>query len=183
MRKENIAFVDLETTGLDPERHEIIEIGAIIARQEPRAGRGPEVRVVEEFDIKVKPERIEEAERSALRTNKYSEAEWLFAADLEQALRAFAPKISGAILAGQNIGFDIAFLERAFARFNMPFDVHHHKIDVVSIAFTKYYHDESWQRFGLRTLCERLGVKNEKAHSALSDIRATFEVYKKLLDA
>jgi DNA polymerase III epsilon subunit-like protein len=31
-------------------------------------------------------------------------------------------------------------------------------------------------------LCVRFGIKNEHAHTALSDARATFELYKKLIE-
>ncbi|KKS11066.1 MAG: hypothetical protein UU67_C0085G0001, partial [Candidatus Daviesbacteria bacterium GW2011_GWB1_41_5] len=37
------------------------------------------------------------------------------------------------------------------------------------------------ERFNLGALAKYFGVENEKAHSALADIRATFEIYKKLL--
>jgi len=183
MKKETLAFIDLETTGLDPTVHEIIEIGCIIAKQTPRAGKGPLVEKVEEFDIKVKPEHIETATPEALRINKYSEAEWLFASSLEQAVKQLAPKINGAIVVGQNVPFDLSFLEAAFKKVGVPFDVHIFKLDIVSIAFAKFYDDESMQKFGNYTLCERLGIKNEKAHTALSDIRSSFDVYKKLLGA
>jgi len=183
MKKHTLAFIDLETTGLDPTIHEIIEIGCILARQTQRPGRGPLVEKIEEFDIKVKPEHIETATPEALRINKYSEGEWLFAGTLEQAITSLAPKISGAVLVGQNTPFDLSFLEVAFKKVGVPLDINIFKIDIVSLAFARYYDDESMQRFGNYTLCERLGIKNEQAHTALSDIRASFEVYKKLLGA
>jgi len=41
MKNHNLAFTDLETTGLDAHKHEIIEIGCLLARQVPHAGKGP----------------------------------------------------------------------------------------------------------------------------------------------
>jgi DNA polymerase-3 subunit alpha (Gram-positive type) len=183
MKKHTLAFIDLETTGLDPTIHEIIEIGCILAKQTPRKGKGPLVEKIEEFDIKVKPEHIETATAEALRINKYSEAEWMFASSLEQAIKQLAPKISGAILVGQNTPFDLSFLEAAFKKVGIPLEINIFKLDIVSLAFAKFYDDESMQKFGNYSLCERLGIKNEQAHTALSDIRASFEVYKKLLSA
>ena len=52
----------------------------------------------------------------------------------------------------------------------------------MSMAFAKLYHQEEVQRFNLRALGDYFGVKNEQAHSAMSDIRASIEIYKKLLE-
>ena len=52
---------------------------------------------------------------------------------------------------------------------------------VDGLAFAKLYDDPGAQKFSLRALCDYFGVKNEHAHSAMSDIKATFEVYKKLM--
>ena len=41
MRKHNFAFVDIETTGLNLIRHEIVEIGCVIADRN--------LKVIEEF--------------------------------------------------------------------------------------------------------------------------------------
>ena len=58
MKNKNLAFIDIETTGLSPEKHEIIEIGIVIAKQQD----GIVGDVLEEIELKIKPERIDEAE-------------------------------------------------------------------------------------------------------------------------
>lgn len=185
MKKHKLAFIDLETTGTNPEVHEIIEIGCIVAEQLPRPNRGPELKKIDELDIKVRPEHIERAEAGALRVNGYNEADWLFATDLKLAMETLIKKTNGAIVVGQNIAFDWAFLEKGFEKTELKHNFHDfHMLDLVSLAFAKLYDDPDYnQKFGLRFLCERFGVKNEKAHSAMSDIQATFDVYKKLLGA
>ena len=50
MRKHNFAFIDIETTGLNLEKHEIIEIGCAITT--------PRLEVIEEFNLKIKPQKI-----------------------------------------------------------------------------------------------------------------------------
>jgi DNA polymerase-3 subunit epsilon len=185
MKKHSLAFVDLETTGTNPDIHEIIEIGCIIAEQVPRAGRGPELKKVDELDIKVRPEHIERAEPGALRVNGYNEADWLFATDLKTALETLAQKTRGCIIVGQNVAFDWGFLEKGFEQAGVTHAFHdYHMLDLPSMAYAKLYDDGDYnQKFGLRFLCERFGVKNEKAHTAMADIEATFEVYKKLMNA
>ena len=182
MKKHNLAFIDLETTGLDPERQEIIEIGGLIVKQIPRPGKGPSVEVVDEFEFKVKPQHLETAEPEALRVNGYNDADWLFASDLGQVMKVVGEKTVGANMVGQNVFFDWGFLQQAFKKTGVPNKMHHHRIDVITMAFTKLYHDESVQRFFLGALAERFGIKNDRAHSALADIKVTFEIYKKLLE-
>ncbi len=53
--KTTVAFVDLETTGLDPSRHDIIEIG--IVRVDART-----LEVLDEYEVLVAPERLGEAQ-------------------------------------------------------------------------------------------------------------------------
>ncbi|MEA1929409.1 MAG: 3'-5' exonuclease [Patescibacteria group bacterium] len=182
MKKHNLAFIDLETTGLDPEKHEIIEVGGLIVKQIPRSGKGPRVEVIDEFEFKVKPEHIETAEPEALRVNGYNDADWLFASDLEQVMRAVGEKTTGANMVAQNVLFDWGFLEKAFKKTGVENKMHHHRMDVITIAFTKLYNDELVQRFYLGALADYYGLKNEKAHTALADIKVTFEIYKKLLE-
>ena len=59
--------------------------------------------------------------------------------------------------------------------------MHYHKLDTISIAWAKFHNDKDFEHFSLREMCERFGIKNEHAHTALSDARATFELYKKLM--
>ena len=39
MQDYNLAFLDVETTGLDPQKHEVIQIGVVLAKQIPRNGK------------------------------------------------------------------------------------------------------------------------------------------------
>jgi len=182
MKKRNLAFIDLETTGLDPERHEIIEMGVIIARQIPQDGAGNKLEVIEEFDLRVKPEHLETSDPESLKINGYNEMDWVFAIDLSNAMEKLAEKTEGAILVAQNVAFDWLFLEKAFVKTGIKNKMDFHRLDLLSMAYAKLYQDERAQRFSLRALCEYFDIKNEKAHTALADIRAEFEIYKRLID-
>ncbi len=184
MKKHSLAFIDLETTGLDPEKHEIIEIGCLIARQvaQPDGKQGAKVEVIEDFEIKVKPIHLETSEPEALRINGYNDADWLFAVDLKKALEMLAEKTKDCIMVGLNVAFDWSFLEKAFAETGVENKMHFHKLEVMSMAFAKLYNDPRAEKFSLRALAEYYGIENPKAHTALADIRTTFEVYKKILE-
>ncbi len=182
MKNHNLAFTDLETTGLDFHKHEIIEIGCIVARQAPALIGGPKLEVIEEFLLKVKPEHIEKADPVALKINGYNEADWKDAISLKDAMEIFAGKTINASIIAQNVSFDWMFIDEAFRSTGVENKMHYHKLDVISFALAKLYDKPDAQKFSLRALCKYFGIRNEKEHSALADIRATFEVYKKLTE-
>lgn len=178
MRKHNLAFIDTETTGLNIIKHEIIEIGCIIVSQDWKDGK-PVFEVVDEFDIKVKPARIEDADPVALRINGYNEADWTFAYTLKEAMQLVAEKTKDAIMVSHNVAFDFAYLEKAFLDTGVTNEMHYHKLDTISFAYAKLQ-DQDIGKFSLRSLCEHFGIENKRAHTALADARAMFEIFKKL---
>src|SRR3989338_6523111 len=109
MKGKRLAFIDIETTGVHPEKHEIIELGCVLVDVE-----GQSYKVVGEFEMKIKPEHIETAEAEALRVNGYTEGDWLFACSLGEALEHLSKKADGAVMVAQNASFDYGFLQKAF---------------------------------------------------------------------
>ncbi len=174
MRKHNLAFIDIETTGLDVIKHEIIEIGCVLTT--------PDLKVTEEFELKIKPERIKDADPTSLKINHYDENGWKDARSLKDSMKILAQKTEDCIMIGQNIAFDSGFLEHAFAKLKIKNAMHYHKLDTISIAWAKFHQDKDFEHFSLREMCVYFGIKNEHAHTALSDARATFELYKKLME-
>ncbi len=181
MKKHNLAFIDLETTGFDHDRQDIIELGCIVAEQVQQPGKGPSLKIIAELEFKIQPKSIETADPEALRINGYNSADWLFAVTLEQALAALNEKVKDAIMVGQNVTFDWLFLQAAYKKTGIKNPMHYHKLDLIPMAFAKHYHDNNLQYFSLKNLADYYGLKNEKAHTALADIRLTFEIYKKLV--
>lgn len=174
MRKHNLAFIDIETTGLNLIKHEIIEIGCVLTT--------PTLQVIEEFELKIKPEHIENADPVSLKVNHYNAKDWKSAQSLKKAMQILSLKIQDCIMVGQNVAFDSGFLEYAFAKTGIINSLHYHKLDTIAIAWAKFHKDKDFEHFSLRELCLRFGIKNERSHTALSDARATFELYKKLME-
>jgi len=173
MKKHNFAFIDIETTGLNLLKNEIIEIGCVVTT--------PTLEIIEEFELKVKPEHIENADPIALKVNHYNKEEWESAVSLEKAMRILNEKVKDCIMVGHNISFDAGFLEYAFNKTKTVNTMHYHKLDTISVAWAKLHNDPSLEHLSLHEMCTRFGIKNERAHSALPDARATFELYKKLI--
>lgn len=172
-----IVFVDVETTGLDPSVHEIIELGAVVAKMKDGV-----LTVTDQLDVKIIPEHIEQADPQALRVNGYNEADWLFAVELSEAMKSFVQKTQGAVFIAHNATFDWAFIDTALKKTRIEHSLHYHRLDTISIAFGLLSQSESdINRFSLRALCEHFQIDNTRAHSAFSDAYATYELFKKLL--
>lgn len=174
MRKHNFAFIDIETTGLNLTKHEIIEIGCVLTT--------PALQVIEEFELKIKPERIKDADPVSLKISHYDPALWKSAHTLGKAMKIFSKKVKDSIMVGQNVAFDSGFLEYAFVKTGIVNSMHYHKLDTISIAWAKLHREPDLEHFSLRELCLRFDIKNEGSHTGLGDARATFELYKKLIE-
>jgi DNA polymerase III epsilon subunit-like protein len=176
MLSQPLAFIDVETTGLSRDTHEIIELGLVLARMKDGV-----LTVVDELDIKIQPQHIETAEAQALRVNGYNEGDWLFATSLQEAMKVFAEKTKGAIFVAHNVTFDYGFVEKAFEKTGIPNEMHYHKLDTISLAFGILHSNDDIGKLSLRVLCEKYGIENKKAHSAFADAYALYEVFRKLM--
>ncbi|MEZ4103610.1 MAG: 3'-5' exonuclease [Candidatus Paceibacterota bacterium] len=179
MKKHNLAFVDIETTGFDPDKHEMIEIGIVIVKQ--LGTEGKKFEILEEIELKIKPERIEDADPQALKVNGYDPSQWIFANTLKEAMTIFSNKTEGAIFAAHNLTFDYSFIDHAFKKTGIENKMFYPKIDTISVAYAKLHANPQVEKFRLQKLCEYFGIKNERAHTALADAKATFLVYEKLM--
>jgi DNA polymerase-3 subunit epsilon len=171
----SICFVDCETTGLDPNYHEIIEVAAVRVL--------PTSLIVEaEMEAKIIPQHIERASDIALEINGYTPERWVNAIPLEKALRMLRPIISGCYLAGHNVRFDFGFLKEAFTQCKLEGPaVDYHFVDTCSLAWPLFVSGQVSSR-KLKTLCDYFDVTQEGAHTAMGDVRRTIEVYKKLMN-
>lgn len=166
-------MLDLETTGLDPTRHEIIEIAAVILEQ-------PGLEIRDTFEAKIKPERMELADPEALQVNGYCVEDWVGARPRKEALEEFLAKTESSVLCGQNVAYDFAFLRKAFADHGIPFRYHHHIVDVMSMAYLHWYQHPTLKRYGLTEMTETFRIDRGRAHRAMDDVKATYEVLKKI---
>ena len=174
MREHPLAFIDLETTGLVPQRHELIEIAYVIVSQ-------PDFTVMKEHVMQIKPLHLDTADQEALRIIHFDKRDWSGAISRREAMTRFAADVKGCIMVGQNITVDWSFLREALSEEQMNDPMHYHRLDVMSIAYGLLKDEVDIRKFSLKELVDYFHITVEHMHSALDDTKATFEVYKKLL--
>lgn len=171
LRDVPLAFVDVETTGASTDYGDrVIEIG--IARVE--GGR-----CVTEYQQLIDPQRRIGPGIVALTgiTPDMCAGQPTF----DQVLPRVIELMSGAVVVGHNVRFDLSFLSGEFRRARRP--IHecldcHHVLDTVRIARRRFGRGGN----GLQRLAPRLGVQPTAAHRALADAVTTFGVFEKMLE-
>lgn len=169
------AFLDCEFGGLDPELHDITEIGLIVT----------DYRLAElgerEWKVIGRPERIS-AEAAEL--SGYDPAVWSAeAVPVRQALcelAAFLPRGKTVVPAGQNVRMDVQFLERAYRRCRIPYPFDYHVIDLATLFYSwSLVAGETVSALSLRQAATTAGLASGSvAHRALADARLTLETYR-----
>lgn len=172
-----LAFVDLETTGLDPEIHEIIEIAFILARQ-------PDLVVLEVWDRRVRPQHIQTADPTALRVNGYRPEAWQDSIPLSEALVIFRESVRDAIVITYRSCFDVPFLVQGLKDAGLvqdgddPFG--YYVLDVLSMAWQGLY--GFIPQFRQKVVAEYLSIAPEpEPHTALNGAQSAFQIYRKLM--
>lgn len=156
---------DLETTGLNTDMDQIIELGAV------KIEKG---NIVEKFSTFVKPtvEIPFEVTRLTHITNEMVED----APPVEAVIAKFYEFTRGCVLSGHNvINFDIKFIKRYGLLQNLVFDN-----DIIDTMNEARVSRLKISRFNLATVTKALGIELKDAHRAWNDAYATAQVLLKL---
>jgi DNA polymerase-3 subunit epsilon len=185
-----LLFLDVETSGLDPERHEIIQVAAVVVDRAFKEHAWLEYKLP--FDEVA-------AEQEALDMNHYDPEVWAkkavdplkFMGHLEGICRTFASvrmvaKRTGkpffvAQMAGHNAErFDFEFLKAMYKRLDRFLPIAFRVLDTAQLA-TLYLHETgAVEDTKLQTLAKHFGINPGDEHDALSDLCTNVEVYRRL---
>lgn len=174
--KRKIAMTDLETSGDIFGVHEILEIGLVLF--DPAT-----FEIVDSYNRKVKPVRIETAVQAALDYNGYNEQGWKDAVSLKEAIAEYGERAGEGIFCAYNATFDWGFISEAFraAGIENPMSTfeNHDRLDLLSIAWERGLKNEkSWS---LKTACKLFGVEPEpEPHNALNGAMTAYKLFKKI---
>ena len=169
MKNKQLAFIDIETTGLSLEKgHEIIEIailkGAI------------------SYHTRIKPMYIDNADPLALKINGYSPLLWRGAITPGQAANEIAHILSGCRIVGHNPTFDMSFIRDLWETFDIECYVDYRYIDTVVLAH-EHLEDIGCRSLSLDNIRLFLGWSRLGNHNALSDVKDAKRLYNSLVRA
>jgi len=189
----NFSFyvIDIETTGLDSHRHDVIELSI------HRLGMGGEEA---QKTWCLKPLTPDTMDPVALRINghkaddllhrtkegreRYQEAAQVII-EVENWLAEDGMPAEKRFLIGQNVAFDRERLEQLWVKLNsrdsFPFGRRYMDTMVVEL-FLDYCKGQFADAYNLGTLVKKYGITNSKAHTAAADTLATKQVFEKQVE-
>jgi DNA polymerase III epsilon subunit family exonuclease len=163
MLPNQFVVLDIETTGLDPLRHEIIEIGAVKVNRD--SNNHPT------YQALIKPsERISKkiTQITGITQNMIDKD----GEDIESVLKEFIGFIGDLRLVAYNAKFDMAFLRTAAKKYSL-------KINNPSSCALKMAR-RAWpglKSYRLTDLANKGGLSTKGSHRALKDCELTITVY------
>ena len=178
-------FYNLETTGLNPNKHGIHQIAGFVER---------DGKIVETFDIKTRPNPRAKIDPSALQVCKITEEEILSYSPMEVQYRSFIellgryidpynPKDKTYLVGFNNSAFDDIFLAAWFKQNGDNFFTSWFwpgSLDVMVLA-SQYLLDrrERMPNFKLASVARELGIRTDtdKLHEGLYEVYLTREIY------
>ena len=173
---QDLLFVDVETTGLDPTKHELLEVAA---RRTSPDGQT----ILGEYTAKLRPLNLAAAEPKALEVNKYSEEEWApekcVARDV--VVKELHRIAQNCVLVGHNVSFDEGFLRALFYQANLQPPWGYHKVDTVALAWPLYVTKPDLEGVSLVKLAKYLELPTQPVHRAAADVAACHALYMHLM--
>jgi DNA polymerase III epsilon subunit-like protein len=189
----NFSFyvTDIETTGLDSHAHDVIELSMLRLGDESENSQKTWC---------LKPMNPESIDLGALRVNghkledllhktqegreRYLEPQKVIV-DIENWLADDGLPADKRFLIGQNVGFDKDRLEQLWIKCNSKdsFPIGRRMLDTMILElFFDFCKGQFAEGYSLNQIIKKYGVKNEKAHTAAADVKATKEVFEKQVE-
>lgn len=169
-----LIFVDTETGGLDPAKNEVLEVAWIKTSPDAQT-------VLQERCYKLRPQFPERIEPEAARINGYDPAIWnRHAVGPTPVWAEFCEHGRDSVFVAHNAAFDWGFVKAALTNSKLRWPGRYHIVDTVALAWPLL----AGGRMGdakLASLVEHFRLRQEKAHTALSDARDCLEIYRRLI--
>lgn len=150
--------LDLETTGLDFEKEDIIELGAIVFDQKGK--------ILEEINTLIKTDK--EIPELISQITGIKNTDMKDAVDFNSIKENLQKLLNENILVGHNINFDINFLEKYGIQISNDY------FDTLFLSSAILLEEKS---YSLETLCQTLNLKNLASHNAYEDAKSSMKLF------
>ena len=187
LKNRSFVLIDIESTGLNKNEHQILEVGLLVIK---------DLSVVSELNVKIKHDNYVISPK-AMEINKINLEEHkkdaIFEKEACDAILNFLNDNKtigdekGFIVIGQNVNFDLGFLEVMFKRNNLIKEyrsvISYRQLDLMQLALIKNLEGKvALESQSLDCILKALSMEiPECRHSALGDCKLTYEAFIKLL--
>ena len=169
-----IAITDVETTGLDPIEHEIIEIGLVLINQKT-------FEIIDRLDIKVLPNHPETADSFAIKLNGYNTSEWENAKTIQEVMTLYGEKTKDAIFCAHNVTFDWGFISKAFKETGVKDQMDYHRLNLFTMTWS-ILRNLGIKKLNMNEVAKFLEIPEEPTpHRTINGTMTEYEIYKRLL--
>jgi DNA polymerase III epsilon subunit-like protein len=186
----NFSFyvTDIETTGLDSHLHDIIELSMYRLSDDAQKTwciKPLNFETIDPASLRINGHKLEDiTHKTKEGRERYMEASAAII-DIENWMADDGLPAEKRFLIGQNVGFDKDRLEQLWIKLGSKdsFPIGRRMIDtMVMELFFDYCKGDFAEGYSLKNLVKKYGVKNEKAHTAAADVKATKEVFDKQVE-
>lgn len=183
-----IYVADTETTGLDAFHHDVIELSLYRLSDDVQKTwclKPINQKSIDTGALRVNGHKLEDLNhQTKFGIDKYKDPNKIIV-EIENWVAEDNVPTEKRILCGQNIAFDKLMLEQLWikceSKDSFPFG--RRLIDTMQIEFFLDLCKGSMaEGYSLNNLTKKYGIKNEKAHTAEADVKATKEVFEKQID-
>jgi DNA polymerase III epsilon subunit-like protein len=150
------AVIDVETTGLDPERERVLELAIVRADAQGRP--------IDQWVTRFHPD----GPVRATHIHGITDADVAGAPRFADLALSIGTALQGLVLVAHNAEFDLAFLQAEFARASLPMP----QVSTYCTLQGSTVYLPHLRRRTLGECCAALGVTHQQAHSALGDAYA-----------
>lgn len=181
---KSITFLDIETSGLKPERSCILQICFITDWEDGKQ---------EIFETKIKPNKIELefASEESLKIVNYSDEAWKDAPTFQDVAPTIAKKLTWGPLVGHNINFDLAHIRSTFKRYkweevddlkmldkDKKFKIGYPIIDTCALSYLFL----PTERQNLNEVRKYYNISEEGSHNALKDTEDCRQIFYNIIN-
>lgn len=158
---QNLAFIDIETTGGNAQTNRIIEIGIIRTEND---------KIVAEWSSLVNPEMA--IPNSISQITGISQADTFYAPTFSSLAPEVERLLHNAVFVAHNVRFDYNFLKSEFNRIEQAFTA----TTLCTVKLSRLLYPE-FKQHGLQALIDRFNITVADRHRALDDARAMYAFY------
>lgn len=172
MESVRFAVVDVETSGLDPRRHRLLQVGVVVVD-----GDGA---VIDRWSSLVRPRHLWWYRVGPTHLHGITRRAVVRAPRATEVLARLADSIDGAVFVAHNAAFDVAFLRAAAARAGVSLPI---PSALCTLRLSRGLDPERRLSHRLGDICQRYDIHLMRPHDALADADATAAVLGHLLAA